>query len=199
MLYKIFEGVHRATGFEHERFESALTQLFGRRYNVGETNEYVGIIEGDILVNYKPGPMEFTYDSTSGAHVADGTFDLRTVVLHEMGHFLGLQHIPTWSHQPVGDPAVTSTAYKASSVMYPSIGYSESKRIPQTKDITALVNKYHIGGGGAPAMVAAAALFQPKNNDPVKNVKIVIELRKSGECIHKEDGAVIRRHHVKLK
>ena len=83
--------------------------------------------------------------------------------------------------------------------LVPSVSAAEEKRIPKTKDINALVNKYSIGGGAGGAMVASAAVYQPKNNDPGKNVKIVIELRKSGECIHKEDGAVIRRHHLKLK
>ncbi len=194
-------GIYKASTWPSDVSPDALaiTQLFGRRYNAGETNEYVGIIEADILVNYKPGPFAFSFDSLSDGTDEDDGFDLRTIVLHEMGHFLGLQHVPTWGHQPVSDPAGDRDTYKASSVMYPSINQSEDKRVPQTKDINTLVNKYNIGGGGAPAMVAAAALFQPKNNDPGKNVKIVIELRKSGECIHKEDGAVIRRHHVKLK
>lgn len=191
-------GFYKATVWPSDVSEDALaiTQLFGRRYNVGDADEYVSIIEADILVNYKPGGSAFTYDSVDNG--IDEGFDLRTIVLHEMGHFLGLQHIPTYYDRPDSESGLSREAYKATSVMYPSISSIEEKRIPQTKDINILVNKYSIGGG-APAMVAAAARFQPKNSDPGKNVKIIIELRKNGECIHKEDGVVGRRHHIKLK
>jgi hypothetical protein len=47
--------------------------------------------------------------------------------------------------------------------------------------------------------MVAANRYQPANSDPGKNVKIVIELKASGECLHKEDGAVVRRHQIKLK
>ena len=116
-----------------------------------------------------------------------------------MGHFLGLQHIPTFYDRPDSESHLGRDAYKATSVMYPSVSSSEEKRIPQSKDINALVNKYSIGGGGASAITAANARFVPKNSDPGKNVKIVIELRKDGECLHKENGVVYRRHQVKLK
>lgn len=191
-------GIYKATTWPSDVSDDALaiTQLFGRRYNLGAVNEYVGIVEADILVNYQPGINAFDYDILDNG--IDEGFDLRTIMLHEMGHFLGLQHVATYSNRPDADLGLGYAAYKLTSVMYPSISSMEEKRIPQTKDINALVNKYNIGGGGAPAMVAANA-FQPTNNDPGKNVKIVIELRKSGECVHKEDGIVTRRHPFKLK
>jgi hypothetical protein len=175
----------------------AITQLFGRRYNVGSADEYVSIVEADIIVNYAPGGSAFTYDSLDNG--IDEGFDLRTIVLHEMGHFLGLQHIPTYYDRPDSESAMSRTDYKESSVMYPSVSSIEEKRIPKTKDINALVNKYNIGGSAASALIAGATAFRPMNSDPGKNVKIVIELRKNGECIHKEDGVEGLRHHVKLK
>ena len=194
-------GIYKATTWPAGLEDAlAITQLFGRRYNVGSSNEYVGIVEADILVNYKPhNPptyYAFTYDILDNG--IDEGFDLRTIVLHEMGHFLGLQHIPTWTDRPDADYGLSRDAYKATSVMYPSISSMEEKRIPQTKDITALVNKYNIGGG-AGAMAASGAIYEPLKDDVGKNVIIVIELRKTGECIHREDGVEKRRHHVKLK
>ncbi|MBA2404560.1 MAG: hypothetical protein H0V66_07305 [Bdellovibrionales bacterium] len=195
-------GVYKATTWPSDVSEDALaiTQLFGRRFNVGKANEYVSIVEADILVNYKPGPQAFTYDTLDNG--IDEGFDLRTIVLHEMGHFLGLQHIPTYYDRPDAESHMNRDTYKATSVMYPSVSASENKRIPQAKDIAALTSKYNIGGGsggGGVSAIVAASRFQPMNNDPGKNVKIVIELRATGECIHKEDGAVIRRHHLNLK
>ena len=190
-------GIYKATTWPADVSDDALaiTQLFGRRYNVGDASEYVSIVEADILVNYKPGVYGFKFDT-----VDDGPdYDLRTIVLHEMGHFLGLQHIPTYDYRPDSENLLGREAYKATSVMYPSVSSIEQKRIPQTKDISALVNKYNISSGSTPAMAASAAQYQPRNNDPGKNVKIVIELRASGECLHKENGAVIRRHQLNLK
>jgi hypothetical protein len=199
---KIF-GIYYATTWPADVSDDALaiTQLFGRRYNVGSATEYVGIVEADILVNYKPNnpPTYYAFEYDILDNGIDEGFDLRTIVLHEMGHFLGLQHVPTWSDRPDADFALDRDAYKATSVMYPSIRGGESKRIPQTKDKTALINKYYSGGAGAWAMSGAVAVYEPLNNDPGKNVKIVIELRKTGECIHKENGVENRRHHIKLK
>ena len=192
-------GIYKATTWPSDVSDDALaiTQLFGRRYNVGTPDEYVSVVEADILVNYKPGSSAFSFDALDNG--TDEGFDLRTIVLHEMGHFLGLQHIPTYYDRTESESALSREEYKATSVMYPSVSSADEKRIPQTKDINSLVNKYSIGAGAAPAMVAAASRYVPKNNDPGKNVKIVIELRKSGECIHKEDGVVNRRHQAKLK
>ena len=190
-------GVYKVTNWPADVSDDALaiTQLFGRRYNVGDTSEYVSIVEADILINYKPGRYGFTFDT-----VDEGTgYDLRTIVLHEMGHFLGLQHVPTYDQRPDNERNLGRAAYKETSVMYPSVSEIEQKRIPQPKDISALVNKYNISSGSAPAMVASAGHYQPKNNDPGKNVKIVIELRASGECVHKENGALVRRHQLNLK
>ena len=190
-------GIYKATTWPADVSDDALaiTQLFGRRYNLGDASEYVSIVEADILVNYKPGAYGFKFDT-----VDDGPdYDLRTIVLHEMGHFLGLQHIPTYDYRPDSENLLGREAYKATSVMYPSVSSIEQKRIPQTKDISALVNKYNISSGSTPAMATSAARYEPRNNDPGKNVKIVIELRASGECLHKENGAVIRRHQLNLK
>jgi hypothetical protein len=200
-------GFYKATVWPADVSDDALaiTQLFGRRYNVGDADEYVSIVEADILVNYQAGGAGFTYDTVDDDESltdvnSDDGFDLRTIMLHEMGHFLGLQHIPTFYDRPDSESGLSREAYKATSVMYPSVSSLEEKRVPQTKDINALVNKYNIGGGGgAPAIIAASARFKPKNSDPGKNVKIVIELRKDGECLHKENGVVYRRHQVKLK
>jgi len=190
-------GIYKVTDWPEEITDDALaiTQLFGLRYNVGDVDEYVKIVEADILVNYKPGIYGFTFDT---ADSGDG-FDLRTVILHEMGHFIGLQHIPDYDHVPNEESDLTREEYKATSVMYPSISSLEAKRVPMTKDINALVSKYNISMSLLASSIVTYDRYQPKNNDPGKNIKILIELMPNGECLHKENGAVIRRHHVKLK
>ena len=193
-------GIYKTTAWPADVDDSALaiTQLFGRRYNVGDPDEYVSIEHADILVNYKPGPWAFDFDIDDNG--VDEGFDLRTVVLHEMGHFLGLQHIPTYSDRPESEDNLTRDQYKATSVMYPSISSVEEKRVPKTKDVNELINKYSISGASGGAAIAAANdRYKPKNEDPGKNVKIVIELRADGECVHKENGAILKRHSVKIQ
>lgn len=193
-------GFYKATTWPSDISDDALaiTNLFGRRYNIGDADEYVKIVEADIIMNYSldhRGDRNFIFDydlngSTSG-------YDFRGVILHEMGHFLGLQHVPTFSNRPDADSALSAAQYKATSVMYPSVSSSDAKRVPQTKDINALAYKYGIGGGGVSAVVAASKAFVPR--DQGEAIRVVIELRKTGECIHKHDGTVVKRHHVNLK
>lgn len=193
-------GIYKTTNWPGDVDDTALaiTQLFGRRYNVGDADEYVAIEHADILVNYKPGPYAFDFDYEDND--IDEGFDLRTIILHEMGHFLGLQHIPTYYDRPESEDDLTRDEYKATSVMYPSISSIEEKRVPQQKDKNELINKYNVGGaGGGSAIASGSDRYRPKASDPGKNVKIVLELRASGECVHKENGAIFKRHSVNLK
>lgn len=152
----------------------AVTQIFGRRHNIGAPNEYVLIEHADILIN--DDYYSFRTDDTSSSW----TYDLQTVVLHELGHFLGLGH-------KEGD-----------SVMIPSIGTGSKNRTPTNVDIGDISSKYdlitlpvELQGS---AMAARKLDYSPGKNDPGQEIRILIELLSDGECVHKENGAVIKRH-----
>lgn len=153
----------------------AITQIFGVRQNIGKSSEYVSIIHADILINYDI----FNFDT---ADSGEG-YDLRTVLLHEMGHFLGLQH-------RTQDPDTT--------VMYKSIGRSTAKRAPRSIDISDLASKYNISLGVAPASAQTLKVFAPEPDSASETVRILMELRADGECLHKIENTIIHRHKLKL-
>lgn len=158
----------------------AVTQIFGMRYNVGESDEFVNIIHADILINYN----YYTFDT---ANTGAG-FDLRTVVLHEMGHFLGLQH-------------KDSSSNRNASVMYPSIDASEAKRAPYAIDISDMASKYGItlSSGGGHISTGTSPVYQVKEGDVGTEEKLQIELHAHGECIHRLNGEIISRHPADLR
>jgi hypothetical protein len=60
----------------------AVTQIFGVRQNAGTSQEYLEIVDADIIIN---GLFRFSPRQLGG-------YDLSSVIMHEMGHFLGLYH-----------------------------------------------------------------------------------------------------------
>lgn len=175
-FYDSVMGVYKTTRWPDELPLSALavTQIFGRRYNTGTSSEFVNIEHADILVN----DDFFTFRTNN----TDPGYDLQTVVLHEMGHFLGLLH--------------NTASGRNNTIMYPSINSSEQKRAPLTVDISAIASKYSInlGGGGGHAMAGNLPNYQVPQGEAGHPVKILIELHADGSCVHKENGVVVGRH-----
>lgn len=158
----------------------AVTQIFGRGYNQGTNSAYNVIYHADIIVN---NTKTFRLNNT------DPGFDFRTVVLHEIGHFLGLNH-------------VTDVSKRNLSVMYGYINDSDEKRVPLTMDIQAIADKYTIAPGPSSVWTASAhsvSPYRPLNNDPGEEIHLILELHENGDCVHKLNGAEVMRHSVDLK
>jgi hypothetical protein len=155
----------------------AITQIFAIRYNNGDSDEYVAIQEADIILNYEN--FEFDTDGFS--------YDFKTVLVHELGHFLGLQHKPT-------------SYNRNNTVMYPSIYSYEIKQTPLTIDKQDMAEKYGITlplNAGGSSIVAKPQTYRRAPGDTGQPTKIVLELRANGECVHHADGAVIARHQTR--
>ncbi len=172
-------GIYKAANWPYPEYPDALaiTQIFAIRYNSGSSNEYVAIQEADIIMN------DENFDFDTGGF----DYDFRTVLLHEMGHFLGLQHKPRDYN-------------RNNTVMYPSIYSYETKRIPQTIDKQDLSEKYNIVlplTAGGSAITSDPVSYTKKPGDAGEVVKVILELRANGDCIHRMDGVETERHHIR--
>lgn len=98
----------------------AVTQIYGSLKNSGSSYERIDITHADVLVNYD----YFTFTTSD-----EWGYDLETVILHELGHFLGLYH---------------NESSRSESVMYPTISRYNLNQYPLESDIENLESKYSL-------------------------------------------------------
>lgn len=138
----------------------AVTQIRGR-----QKSSYIQITHADILVNYDY--FSFATDGSWG-------YDLQTVLVHEMGHFLGLFH---------DDSSINN------SVMYPSIGRFTINQTPYESDINNLLSKY--GLNRAAANSRGLVFEEEEEGIPVV---ISLELHANNKEVMKINGVVYEGH-----
>lgn len=150
-------GVYKVTEWNSELPPTALavTQIYGTRQG-----DKIIIQHADILLNYE----NFSFSTDNGFG-----YDLSTVVIHEMGHFLGLYH----------DNSSTDE-----SIMYPSISRFTINRIPKVKDIANIEDKYHINTFKPSRSIASSAEIDLSNQLEGEQVVIRQELHSDGKCRH---------------
>lgn len=134
-----------------------VTILLGRTNNYGQ---YI-IEEADIIVRK--------------ARLTN--YDAQTIILHELGHFMGLQH---------------QTSY--SSIMYESIYPGQVKNRPLNSDLNLLARLYNLPYGSIPQSPRL-----PVQDGTGELKRMVLELGADQTCRHLIDGKVVKSHSVKLK
>lgn len=131
---------------------------------------YVEMIHGDIIVN------EYMYDYTLTESI-DSKFDLPSVLLHELGHLIGLKH---------------TSSLSIPSVMQPEISTSDDKRTLRTYDINS-VNSLYASNSLALSSSGLALTADDYEEEPTY-VQGYIELRANGECRHYINGKLVKDH-----
>ena len=134
----------------------AVTQIRGR-----QKSSYIQITHADILVNYDY--FSFATDGSWG-------YDLQTVLVHEMGHFLGLFH---------------NNSSINSSVMYPSIGRFTVNQTPYETDTNNLIAKY-----GFNRTSSSTRELVSENEEEGVPVTISLELHANNKEVIKINGVI---------
>lgn len=151
-------GVYKIQNWFSEVGSSALavTQFFAYPTQAADGQWYYEIVHADILVNYQdhffsddPAPYGFEYD-------------LRSVILHELGHLLGLSHV---------------NDYSVDSVMHPTLSLGERQRALYTHDIDSIEQLYTEGSSTISSIISAS-------KPAPEMVRGIIELTKDGHCHH---------------
>jgi|GEM_PF-5091151 len=170
-------GIYKFSNWPNQYSGSALaiTSTYGLRFNIGQPNEYVEILHADIFINTN----FYNFDVLT----AGPGYDLRSVVIHELGHFLGLDHKSTESN-------------RALSIMYPSLRSDEIKRNLLSQDKSDLASKYNITLGSSPALTAQnyRLKYTPNPGQVGIPVTIITELMSDGTCHHSMNGIFTHKH-----
>ena len=160
----------------------AVTQYIGTVQNSGSPNEYIQLSHADIIMNYRD--YNFSTDSSDG-----NAYDFHSVILHELGHFIGLGHVNSFS---------------TPSVMQPYLGISDSVRAITIYDQSNIQSLYGLSSLSSPVVLSSliqtkestGQIRLPSGAKELSNGLVIglIELRKNGECLHYENGKLINSH-----
>ncbi len=103
----------------------AVTQSYGHRRNVGLSSEFIEVFHVDILVN------DDYFSFNTDEEVLAKTYDLGTVIVHELGHVLGLNHV-----------GPNQLSFNENSVMRASISIMTLYKRPFNFDLSTLQSHY---------------------------------------------------------
>ncbi len=146
----------------------AITQFFGTVTSSPGLGSYIDLRHADIILNYRDFNADFTMTNENGYD-----YDIPTVVLHEMGHFLGLCHKNNVS-------SVMGAYYPVNTTR---TLYDYDKKIIKDIYVNGVISGLESNKNGN-------ALSSP----PGTEVTGYIELRKDGHCIHTINGKKVYEH-----
>lgn len=149
----------------------AITQYYGIVKSDGSLGTYVDLTHADIIFNYRDFAADFTFNGNPLY------YDVPTVLLHEMGHFLGLCHES--NHVSIMAPYYNTT--------------QRSLKSWDSQKIQALyLSNQNISA------IAARPAANAITTAPGTVVKGIIELNSNGVCRHYMNGKVVYEHTANL-
>ena len=162
-LYKDSEiGIYKSLDWFDDVSSNALaiTQYYGVRKNKDTPDEYLELIHADIIVNFR----DFLFSD----YADFSAYDLRSVLLHELGHLLGISH-----QYDLSIP----------SVMQPRLNRADQNRTLTTFDINSINKNYSLTPNSLTSgeSFTRMATGNTSNKNPVIE-RGVIELMADGSC-----------------
>lgn len=154
----------------------AITQFYGTVKSSAGLGDYIQLSHADIIVNYDDYGTRMTMTLNPAK-----TYDVPTIILHEMGHLLGLCH-----------------ESDSQSVMAPY--YLTAQRSLKDFD-RAIIEDLYVDSAVAHLSAMTDSKSAIKSNLPPVGTEVsgVIELMADGECIHKVNGKELFKHKTTLK
>ena len=142
-------------------------------YLAEDRGSYREMLHADIIINDEI--FTFTNDTTDNT----SAYDLPSVMIHELGHLIGLKH---------------TTSSSTPSVMQPSLGRHDVQRSLQAYDSVAIRELYN-----ATFTISASETLAITAGNKPRYIHGYMELRADGNCVHYQDGKVVEVHQVKVK
>lgn len=146
-------------------------------YFAENRGDYYRLVHGDIMVNNLH--YNYTFDKLN---TSTAFYDMPSVILHELGHLLGLKH---------------TTSSSVESIMYPQLGGGEKKRSLSFFDSQSITNLYNNSALALSALsVSSSASLDAstQDSDKPKYIRGYIELRADGTCHHYQEGKLVEVH-----